>query len=233
MPAPLETFLHQYRSGHTSLTPELYQLYGGDDLLKAIQQYDPGAHWTDTMTGGGEGGEGTASKRLDFDLTKMPTSKMPNGVERAFHELAPSNMTTAGLKNSEYHWGDDLYGDVTDARNVKHKSEGIEKFAPLIAAAISFGGPALAGALAGAGIGGAGLTSAATGSGLTGLNSFNLPNWLTQTLGKAPTYGRQLSQGTFDPLSALFNIGGNAAGINPYLLKGGMTLADLFRARSK
>jgi hypothetical protein len=45
----------------------MYDYYHGDDLLKAVKQYDPNAKWTTTTLGGGEGGEGGTGKRLDYD----------------------------------------------------------------------------------------------------------------------------------------------------------------------
>lgn len=178
--APLEMFLRAYRSGHNVLSPEMYQHFGGDDILTQIQKYDPNARWTDTDLGGGEGGSAGAGKRLDFDITKMPTSQLPNGQVHGLHGLAPSNGSSAGLINSGYKWDDDLYGNVTDSRNLKKAKPGLlEILGPML---VTLGAPMAAGALAGAGIGVPGLASAVTGSGVGG----SAPGWLTNLVKQGP-----------------------------------------------
>ena len=67
--APLEMFLRAVTSGNTTFTPEMYQHFGGDDILKNLQKYDPSATWTSVASGGEGQPEGM---RLDFDVTKLP-----------------------------------------------------------------------------------------------------------------------------------------------------------------
>lgn len=176
----------------------MYQYFGGDDILKQLQQYDPNAKWTDTDLGGGEGGSRGTGKRLDFDITKMPTSKLPNGQVHGLHGLAPSNGSSGGLINPGYKWDDPVYGSVTDSKNLKFKREGIDKWAPAIAALIAMGGPAIAGALAGAGIGGAGLTGAVTGSGVGG----SAPSWLTGLVKQGPGMMDKVKAGNWQALGS-------------------------------
>lgn len=205
MPAPLEMFLRQLRSGNATLTPELYALYGGDKILEQVQKYDPEAKWSDVPISGGEAGEGAMGKRLDFDVTKIPKTTLPNGREMGFWEIAPSNGGSSGLKVDKYKWQDDLFGEVTDSRNLNHgKPAWWELVAPIAVATLA---PMLGGALAGAGIGlgAAGSTSAVTG-GAAGLaagnipgafgagNSLGLSNNFLKLLGRSPqTVGRQIS----------------------------------------
>jgi hypothetical protein len=203
MPSPLETFLHQYTSGHNVLTPEMFQHFGGDDLLAQIKKYDPNATWTDVVAGG-EGQE--AGKRLDFDITKLPKIKTPSGSETGVFGINPANL--GKLRDESAVMDDPLYGKVTPSWNTRYDPSLMERYAPLIAAAISMGGPALAGALASAGIGGtAGLTAGVTGSGLTGVNSLGIPDWLVKQLGKAPSTARNISNGKLpSPISGLTSL---------------------------
>jgi hypothetical protein len=222
--ASLETFLRMYHSGQGTLSPEMFQHFGGEDLLKQVQQFDPSAQWSDADMGGGEGGSQGMGKRLDFDITKMPTPKHSDVLN-----LRPANYGSKGLHNDKYQWADENYGQVTESKNIKREVSGIEKYAPLIAAAISMGGPALGAALAGAGIGGAaGLTAGVTGSGLTGVNAFNLPNWLVQQMAKLPQTAGKISQGKFD-FTSLLPMAGSAAGLDPNLMRGAQTLSQLAR----
>jgi hypothetical protein len=227
MPAPLDIFLRNYRSGHVALTPEMYQHFGGDELLKSLQQFDPNAKWTDTEIGGGEGGSQGMGKRLDFDVTKMPNSKTPGGKDISWSEIAPSNFGSDGLKNPDFKWDDENYGEVTDSRNIKREVSGIEKYAPLIAAAIAMGGPMAGGLLAGAGIGGgAGFTSAVTGGaaglgagsvpGALGAGTFagSTPGWATNAVKGLPSSMDKIKGGD---LTALLPVLIGMSGLDPKL----------------
>lgn len=192
IPAPLANFLMQYESGYPVLPQEIYDLYGGDAILEAMRRFDPNAQWSRQDLYGGEGGGAGQGYRLDYDRSKLPAGAGPGW-------MSPVNMNPDRLRNGEMKYYDPNYGWVTDPRNVYHKSEGIEKWAPAIAALISMGGPALGAAAAGAGIGaGVGGTSAVTGS-AAGLVPANIPaagasSWWTNLLGKAPrTVGPLLS----------------------------------------
>lgn len=202
MPAPLETFLHAYRSGNTVFSPEMYAHFGGEDLLNTLRKYDPNATWTEQDLGGGEGGSQGKGYRLDFDITKMPGSKLPNGRTHELFGLAPAQ---GRMLNDKYQWGDDLYGQVTDSRNLRKDAPAWwELVAPL---AVSVLAPAAGAALMGSGIGlGVGGTSAVTGA-AAGLGAGQIPGALgagsslglsdrvLQLLGRSPSLGRQLANG--------------------------------------
>jgi hypothetical protein len=202
--------LRSYQFGGQSTIPqELYDLYGGDQILSAIQKYDPNARWSTQDLYGGEGGTGGVGHRLDFDPRTMPQAAGPLGW------MYPTNETGDRLINPEMKYYDPVYGWVTDPRNVNHgNNEGLHKWAPYIAAAISMGGPALGAALAGAGIGaGVGGTAAVTG-GAAGLNAANIagggaPTWWSNLLSKAPRTGGSIASGFSPPTNP------NPAGSGP------------------
>lgn len=183
IPAPLEMFLRQYYSGHSQLPQEIYDLYGGDNIIQQLQQYDPNASWTYGDMGGGEGAMQRMGYSLNFDPRTLPAPAGPLGWSR------PTNAEGQGLTHGDMKYYDPIYGWVTDPRNVARQSNTLETLAPYIAAGITMGGPAIGGALAGAGIG-AGGTAAVTG-GAAGLNAANIatggaPSWWSNLLGKAP-----------------------------------------------
>lgn len=218
MAAPLAGLLNYLQSGYSTLTPEMYSYFNGDDILTQLQKFDPTAHWTDD-----EGG-----KRLDYDPSKLPKA---NGLEA--YTLKPGNWGEKGTARQAA-FDDANYGNVIDSKYVNMKNDPLwTKLAPLL---VSVAAPMAGGALAGMGIGGAGMTAAATGSGLTGAS--NLPAWLTSQIAKAPQYARGLANGG-DPLSMILNAAlgqgtgmlGNALGINPNIIKTGMTLAQLARTK--
>ena len=146
MPAPLEMFLRAVTSGNTTFSPEMYAHFGGDDILTQVQKYDPNAKWVDSEIGGGEGGAQGMGKRLDFDITKLPTSKKGT----AGYDLRPANLLTA--KPGSVAAQDDVYGSVRNSSEMYAKAGLLEQMAPYIAAMIAAGGPALGGALAGMGL---------------------------------------------------------------------------------
>jgi hypothetical protein len=216
-----------YNPQGQGINNEIYQAFGGDDILEQIKKYDPNAKWTETglneagnEAGGTGGGYG---HRLDFDLTKLPQSEYGN----ALHDLRNSDSGRQ-LKNPDAWEANDVYGNVTNMNNlVKPQDPLWTKLAPI---AVSMLAPMAGAALAGAGIGGAGLTAAATGSGLTGTGT--LPSWATQLLTKAPQYAQSFANGGFDfekLLPTIVGMGGSAMGINPGLIKAGLTLAQLSR----
>lgn len=230
MPAPLATLLAAVTSGNNVLSPELVDLYGGKDaILKALQSFDPNARLTETEQYGGEGGSGPMGLRLDYDVTKAPKSE----AGTLGYDLRGSGF--GELKNPNAVYDDSNYGSVTNSANVKKPNDPLwVKLAPIAVGALA---PMAGAALAGAGIGGAaGLTAGVTGSGLTGASS--LPSWLTSQLAKVPSYAKQLSNGG-DPTQMLLaaltgqgmNAAGNAFGVDPGILKAGMTLAQLTRKR--
>ena len=223
MPAPLETFIHQLTSGHNVLSPEMYAHFGGDDILAELQKYDPNAKFSDVQYGGQDSTE--MGKRLDVDLTKLPTTKAG-----AVYEINPRNLTDK-VRSEGAVYDDPVYGKVTASTNSIKASDPLwTKLAPLL---VSMGGPAMAGALAGMGIGAAGLTGAVTGSGLSGAAT-KIPGWLAGQMTKLPSYAGQLAHGNLniDSLIAQAVSGAaGAAGVDPNLVKGGLTLAQIARQR--
>ncbi len=208
MPA-LADFLRAVHSGHTTMTPEMYAHFGGDKILAEVQKFDPSAKWTDTSISGGEGGEGQAGKRLDFDITKMPK---PKNSDLLNARVVADN--DENLLNKKYKWDDESYGSITDSKNVNHHVDFLDKYGPMLAAlAISVvapaAAPALFGAMSGGALGaaalGAGFTSGVTGAaaglapgaipGALGAgSSLGLSDSLLQMMGKSPqTIGRQIS----------------------------------------
>jgi len=194
-------------------------------VLAALKSFDPNAHLTQTDAGA----DGAAGVRLDYDPSKAPKSQGGTlGLD-----LRQSDFGKLRDPNAVY--DDAQYGKVTNSANVQKPTDPLwTKLAPI---AVGMVAPWAGAALAGAGIGGAaGLTAAATGSGLGG--GASIPGWLASQIATAPSYARGLANGG-DPmqmlLSALASQGigaaGSAAGINPNVLKAGMTLAQLTRKR--
>lgn len=234
MPAPLENFLRAYTSGMTALTPEMYDHFGGDDILEQIRKFDPNAKWKDdVLTSGGEAGSGgIAAKRLDFDISKLPGSQRGSA---GLYDLAPSNLH-ANLKNPNLAAYDDpVYGSVRNSREfAPDKMTLLEIIGPLL---VSLAAPMAGSALAGMGIGAAGGTAGVTG-GLAGLGAGNIasggvPTWLTKLAYKAPGIARGQANG-FNPgalISTGIGLGAGELGINPNITSGAMTLGQLARGR--
>lgn len=193
-------------------------------MLAAVQKYDPSATWVD--------GEDGAT--MQFDGTKLPSTQ--HG--QAWTHVRAMNEGNEGMKNPKGQWDDEIYGGVTDSRNVKkQKPVWWETVAPMV---VGMGGPALGAALAGAGIGGAaGLTSAVTSGAAGGLGgaaaATELPAWLTSQLAKVPQYARQFDNGQGFNLQSLFGAalgaGGSALGLPNGVTSGVTTLASLARKR--
>lgn len=205
MPAPLEMFLRAITSGNTTFTKEMYDHFGGDDVLEQLRKYDPDAKWTDIV--GNDEGQVTG-KRLDFDVSKLPQSKKGT----AGLDLRAANFGDPLKGSTSYE--DDVYGDVRNSAEFRKPKDPLwTMLAPI---AVSTLAPMAGAALAGAGIGlGAGGTSALTG-GLVGAAPFapgagTAAAW-TKLLPKLPQFGRQLSSGKVDWMSLLGAAGG-AAGV--------------------
>ena len=232
MGAPLASILQALQSGNGVMSDEQLNHFGGRDaILSALHSFDPNAQLTQTETSGGEGGSGPMGWRMDYDVSKAPTSKGGTlGLD-----LRTSNF--GKLKNPNAVYNDDQYGSVTNSANVFKPADPLwVKLAPLAVGALA---PMAGAALAGAGIGGAaGLTAGVTGSGLGASSS--LPSWLTSQLGKLPQYARSLASGG-DPMQMLINaamgqgvgMASNALGVDPGYLKAGMTLAQLSNQRRR
>lgn len=232
MPAPLESFLRLVTSGNNVLDDELYQSFGGESILDALRQYDPDAHFTDTMISeaGNEAGtpSGKMGKRLDFDWSKLPKSKAGSDFS-----INPSGLHDQVLDSSKV-YDDPVYGKVTNSGNfAPDKTTALEIIGPLL---VSLGAPMVGGALAGAGIGGAaGLTAGVTGSGLGGAASVSpLTAGAIKTL---PSVARSIDQnGGFDPASLgriIASYGASAAGLSPYIVPAITTLASLAGQRKR
>lgn len=221
MPAPLEAFLRLVTSGHANtLTPEMYQHFGGADILKELQKYDPNAAFSDVQAGPDSP---ERALRLDVDLSKLP--KSDRGM--AGFDLNPSNLHE-NLKTNRPAASDSVYGDVRNSGEFADDSRTLlETLGPLF---VSMVAPMAGGALAGAGIGGA--TSAVTGSGLGG--AATIPGWAAQGIKALPSLARQADNGGINLMSLLSMIAGPAAGmagVNPAVVKGALTLAQLARKR--
>lgn len=220
MPAPLENFLRLVTSGNVTLTPEMYAHFGGGDILKELQKYDPNAAFSEVRSGPDSDAMGM---RLDVDLTKLP--KSDRGM--AGFDLNPSNLHE-NLKTNKPVAHDSIYGDVRNSGEFADDSRTLlETLGPLF---VSMVAPMAGGALAGAGIGGG--TAAVTGSGLGGAAS--IPGWAAQGIKALPSLARQVDNGGLNLMSILSLLAGpaaGAAGVNPNLVKGALTLAQLAKGR--
>lgn len=220
MPAPLEGLLKYLASGYQNQAADdsTINAFGGDDMLKAAQQYDPNAHWQ--TVAGGDNGNG---RSLVVDIEKLPASQ----GGKAGYDLRASNHATK-LKDPSKVYEDDVYGSVTNSKNFyKEQDAAWTKIAPLLVTMVA---PMAGAALAGAGIGGAaGLTAGVTGSGLSGASS-TLPSWLTSQMSKLPQTAQAVNEGRWNPMS-LLGSAGQAFGINPNLVSGGVTLANMVKGR--
>jgi hypothetical protein len=245
--ADLASFLRQYHSGQGTMTPEMYAHFGGDDILAQLKKFDPNAGVTDTSIGGGEGGDGQMGKRLDFDISKLPSSK--SGLDVLDMRTTSGAKEKDGytfLRNKDAVFQDENYGEITHAKNIGKNSDFLDKYGPMIgpllvsmvapmAAPAMFG--AMSGGVLGAGALGAGFTSGVTGGaaglgagsipGAMGAGTFsasNAPSWLKQ-LGKPSSLkglGGQIQKGKFNPMAAA----GTAASASGISLS---QLAGLFR----
>lgn len=199
----LGTFLNYYNSGYGSQTmsEEMFNHWGGNDLLEAIRKYDPNAQWTQGQMGGENGGNGY---RLDFDLNKMPT---PAGFKDWGEGINARSSSFGDMINKNMVKNDPHYGSITHVKNIKKPSDKWWTYAAPLA--VGIGGPMLGGYLASLGIGGAGLTSAATGSGLTG----SAPKWLANTLKGLPKSVGSMAKNGFNPMQLAGLAGGMIPGM--------------------
>jgi hypothetical protein len=231
MPAPLSDFLRLISSGNTTLSPELYQAFGGDSILAELQKFDPNAKFSDVQgqATGGEQGGGPMEKRLDFDVSKLPKTKAGE-----FWEIG--NSAARPLVNPNAVVNDDVYGSVTNSANYQKQNDPAwVKLAPL---AVTLLAPYAGGALAAAGIGAAGGTAAVTGA-AAGLNAVNIATGAGATVGgttanalrQLPNMARGYGQtGKLNPLGMVQSLVAPAAsefGIDPVYVKGAMTLASI------
>lgn len=226
MPAPLEGFLRAITSGHNVMTQEVLDSFGGESILDALRKYDPDARLVETqITQGGEaGGDGVQGYRLEFDWSKLPASKAGSDWS-----INPSNLHDK-VKNAGAVYDDPFYGEVTNSANFYEDADKLwTKLAPI---AVSMIAPMAGGALAGMGIGGtAGLTAAATGSGL-GAATSAIPQWALNIIKQSPSLAAKLKNGADWKevlLSQAMGPASNAVGIDPRIIKAGLTLAQLAR----
>jgi hypothetical protein len=250
MPAPLENFLHLATSGEGVFTPEMWQHAGGDQLLAELRKYDPNASIEMADIGGGEGGGEGKGIKLNLDYSKLPSSKQGT----IGYDLRPDNFSS--LKRPDDKTADAAYGGVTNSDNIIKPHDPLwTKLAPLVVsimapvagaalAAEGIGAGVTAGAAYGAGAGaevggaasgsivGTGGTGAVTGSGVTGVNSMGLPTWAIKAISKAPQIARSISNGSFNPVDFGAGVAGDAAGIDPKITSGALTLARLSRQRN-
>lgn len=230
MPAPLEGFLRAITSGNNVMTQEVLDAFGGESIIEQLRKFDPDARLVESrITSGGEAGwggenapDGVKGYRLEFDWSKLPRSKAGSDWS-----INPADHRGGHLINPSAVYDDPVYGKVTNSGNLRPDKEALwTKLAPI---AVSMLAPMAGGALAGMGIGGsAGLTAAATGSGLTGVGT--LPKWMVQLISKAPNMASGARNNGMEALLPfLLSAGGNATGINPNIIKAGLTLAQLAR----
>ncbi len=256
MPGNLQAFLNQYHSGHGTMTQEMYDHFGGDDILAQLKKYDPNVSVTETSISGGEGGEGAAGKKIDFDVSKLPT---PKGGLDLLNMRAAEGLRDKGsgdhhyLRDPSAVYEDDAYGKITHASNVGKTQDFLDKYGPvigplLVSVVAPMAAPAMFAAMSGgalgAGAGGlaAGFTSGVTsgaaglGAGATpgalGAGTFTMadaPSWM-QKLGKPGTLrslGNQASKGKFD-LTSLLSTAAGAAGVpGASYLKPALSLASV------
>lgn len=196
----LSGFLRYYRSGYGNgnTTQEMYDYFGGDDILKALKKFDPNASW-----GVEDDGNGNKSYNLQYDQSKLPTNKFGQ-----FLDMKPLYNDHNDLYNPTYKYNDQNWGDITATKNVKKAKDPMwTKLAPLVPGIVA---PWAAGMLAGAGVGaGAAGTAAATGSGLTG----TAPSWITAGVRSLPTTVGNIASGNWQ--GAALGAASAAAGAIP------------------
>jgi hypothetical protein len=199
LPPTLRDWLLQQHGGANVLNDAQYDYFKGDEVLRQIQQFDPNARWTTTDIGGGEGGGVGRGRRLDFDVTKLPGVGGPGRGASIYDTGFVPVYDDSKLHNSNMVYNDALYGNLTPYRNVdKGPTPFLEKYGPLIAAAIAMGGPAAAAALAAGGIGaGAGAASLGAGAGAWGGAALAdgaaaAPWWATSAVKAIPTLGKNV-----------------------------------------
>jgi len=192
----LRMWLLAQQSGSTALTDEMYDYYKGDDILRQVQQFDPNARWVPTALGGGESGNYGVGHRLEFEGGLLPKVGGPGGGKTIFDSGLVPVYDDSQLHNGSMVYNDPYYGPLTPMQNVKKQGNILETALPFIGAAISLGGPALAGSLAAAGIGAGAATGAVTGSGVAA--GAGASPWWSSWLGKAPSIARGIGSATHD-----------------------------------
>lgn len=233
MPAPLEGFLRAIVSGNNVMTQEVLDAFGGESILEQLRKFDPDARLVESrITQGGEAGwggenapDGVKGYRLEFDWSKLPKSQAGSDWS-----INPADHRGGNLIDKGAVYDDPVYGKVTNSSNLRPDQEALwTKLAPI---AVSMLAPMAGGALAGMGIGGtAGLTAAATGSGL-GSAASSIPSWAVQIIKNSPSLAKQIANGADWKqvlLSQAMGPASNAVGIDPRIIKAGLTLAQLAR----
>lgn len=199
MPAPnttpdLSGFLRFYRSGQWSdLDQSQYDYWGGDDILKALQKYDPDARWDYGVDDNGV----KTNYNLKYDQSKLPGNKFGD-----FLNMKPIYTDHNELYDPKLQYKDENWGQITHTRNVKKPTDPLwTKVAPLVPGIVA---PWAAGLLAASGVGAAGLASSVTGSGLAGGAG---SGWGSSLVRGLPGIGRSIASGDWS------NLGQTAAGV--------------------
>lgn len=199
----LSGFLRYYRSGYGNgnTNQEMYDYFGGDDILRALQKFDPDARWNVD-----EDGVGNKSYNLSYDVSKLPSNKFGD-----FLNMKPIYNDKNDLYDSKIQYHDDNWGQITHTKNVKKAKDPMwTKVAPLVPGMLA---PWAAGMLAAGGIGaGAGLTSGVTGSGLAA--GAKAPGFLANMVRGLPGIGSNISSGNWGNLGqTAASVAGGAMGM--------------------
>lgn len=188
----LQAYLRYLHSGYMnqdSMDQEMYDYFGGDNILEGIKGFDPDAAWevvTDEETG-------KKKYRLKYAQEKLPGTKFG-------HHMYAKDTMIGDMADPKLQYNDENYGAITHGKNIK---KGADKWwtyaAPL---AVGIGAPLAAGALAGAGIGGtAGLTSSVTGSGMGAAAAGKAGSTMANLARSFPQQVGSLAEGKFNPTS--------------------------------
>lgn len=129
----LEAFLRQWNSGHTVMDDEMFKHFDGDSILKELQKYDPNATFSDVQ----QYNDGPMGRRLDFDVTKLPSITLPNGQSMKGNDMLtqfkPSQMYERLMINKNAKFDGGPYGSLTSNKNVKKdKKEWWDYVAPAL-----------------------------------------------------------------------------------------------------
>jgi hypothetical protein len=194
-------WLQQQVSGHNVLTPEMYDYFGGDDLLAQLQKFDPAARWSLVDIGGGEAGSSGQGLRLDYDPAKLPAVGGPGGGRSIFDAGLVPVYDNSNLHNPAMVYEDPYYGRLTIAANVvKEKQPWWVTAAPLVVAGLATAGAAVPALAAGGVAGGtAGVTGGAAGLAAGNIAAGGASTWWSQLLAKAPSIAKAVTPATSTP----------------------------------
>ena len=190
----LSGFLRYYRSGYGNgnTNQEMYDYFGGDDILKALQKFDPSARWNMTQDD-----SGNKNYDLSYDISKLPSNKFGQ-----FLDMKPMYNDHNDLYMPDLHYQDQNWGNITHTKNVKKPTDPTwTKLAPLVPGLVA---PWAAGMLAANGIGAAGMASSVTGSGVA---AGKVPGFIANLTRGLLGIGANVSSGNFG------NLGQQAAGM--------------------